>query len=81
MLWPIDREAAGTTGNHAIAEVISTRFARVPVGRTTLHNNLPEGLIQLRDPPLALHVRRALPLVSVRIQPGRTGGESDELAL
>ena len=68
-LRPVAREAAGTTGDHAVAEVINTGFARGPGCWASLHDKLPEGLVQLQDPPLVLYVRRALPLVSVRIQP------------
>ena len=75
-LGPVDQRTPETTGNDAVVEVISTGCARVTTDWTSIPDHLPEGLVQLRDPPVNLHVRQLFPLVAVRILPESTVGEA-----
>ena len=73
-LEPVDQGTLETTGNHAAVEVIGTGYARAPTDWTNLPDHLPEGLIQLWDPPVNLVVRR-LYSVAMRILPEQPAGE------
>ena len=72
---PGDQGTPETTGNHAAVEVIGTGYARAPTDWTNLPDHLPEGLIQLRDPPVNLVVRR-LHSVAMRVLPEQPVGEA-----